>query len=459
MRAARHSWVIAALVALAGCEGSGKGVSGIDGESIDCGQFTLPGCDERRPYHVRVDGNGGGEGRSWEGALDDVQDAVNRAYCSARKCGDRFQVWVAEGDYSVYRGSRDNTLRLREGVDLYGGFTGEENELEERGVPGANESVLDGEEMVCHVVTGADDALINGFTIRGGMAVDGHEESTPGGCSAGGGMLNHMVSPTVEECRFEENKATRGAGMCNIGFEGVVDDCGFYGNNASERGGGLENLGGVVSMIHVTIDGNHAGEEGGGMVSSGECQVTMERCGVLANEAPRGGGIVVREGSLEMSNGVVLYNEAEEHAGLLSLESARLKVTSVDICFNESMAGGAMGIENAFGEVSSSIFHGNVGQQVSSDQASMTYVEYSLLEGGDLSGINSMGVIDGDPGFQDDTMGDLRLTAGSPCIDAANGEEAPSTDLMGNARVDDPATGNTGNGPPWADIGAYEYQP
>jgi hypothetical protein len=54
---------------------------------------------------------------------------------------------------------------------------------------------------------------------------------------------------------------------------------------------------------------------------------------------------------------------------------------------------------------------------------------------------------------------DVRLSSDSPCIDAANGPEAPTLDLEGNARVDDPSTANTGLGPPWADMGAYEFQP
>ena len=55
--------------------------------------------------------------------------------------------------------------------------------------------------------------------------------------------------------------------------------------------------------------------------------------------------------------------------------------------------------------------------------------------------------------------GNLLLESGSPCIDAADGPEAPERDLDGNERVDDPDSPNTGVGPPWADMGAYEHQP
>jgi hypothetical protein len=82
-------------------------------------------------------------------------------------------------------------------------------------------------------------------------------------------------------------------------------------------------------------------------------------------------------------------------------------------------------------------------------------VTYSDIQGG----YPGVGNIDADPLFVDAAGGDLRLSTGSPCIDAANGPWAPEFDLDGNPRVDDTATPNTGLGPPWADIGAYEYQP
>jgi parallel beta-helix repeat protein len=63
--------------------------------------------------------------------------------------------------------------------------------------------------------------------------------------------------------------------------------------------------------------------------------------------------------------------------------------------------------------------------------------------------------------WQNAAAGDFHLTAGSPAIDAANSGASgqPATDVEGHARVDDPATPDTGAGaPPYADRGAYEFQ-
>lgn len=67
-----------------------------------------------------------------------------------------------------------------------------------------------------------------------------------------------------------------------------------------------------------------------------------------------------------------------------------------------------------------------------------------------------------DPRFRASGSGDFHLLAGSPAIDSAN-SAAPAElnpDGFGTARVDDPATPNTGAGSrTYDDRGAYEFQP
>jgi parallel beta-helix repeat protein len=68
--------------------------------------------------------------------------------------------------------------------------------------------------------------------------------------------------------------------------------------------------------------------------------------------------------------------------------------------------------------------------------------------------------IQADPAWVAPASGDLHLTAGSRAIDSANSgvSGAPSVDAEGHARVDDPATANTGAGPrDYDDRGALEF--
>jgi hypothetical protein len=71
-----------------------------------------------------------------------------------------------------------------------------------------------------------------------------------------------------------------------------------------------------------------------------------------------------------------------------------------------------------------------------------------------------------DPYGPDDVAGtaddNLSILDGSPCMDAADGDQAPALDMMQRSRVDSGIVANTGVGTPnYADIGAYEgpYSP
>src|SRR5207245_1757757 len=90
--------------------------------------------------------------------------------------------------------------------------------------------------------------------------------------------------------------------------------------------------------------------------------------------------------------------------------------------------------------------------------AGVTYNSQSALHS--ATGQETNGIFQ-NPLFVNASAWNLQLSAGSPAIDSANslasGEQP--TDILGNPRVDDPNTGNTGNpSGSYYDRGAYEYQ-
>ena len=218
-----------------------------------------------------------------------------------------------------------------------------------------------------------------------------------------------------------------------VGTRGAVLD-GFVvtGGNAdgSGVGGGIwaENHGSHIVISNCIIRDNVAGSDGGGVCVLGG-SASLENCVITGNIAGSAGGGLFTKRDISVLNCTFTGNTANVGAGI----GDRWTFPTVT--------------------VTNSILWGNTGGEIAVSNAIVTY---SDVEGG----YAGTGNIDVDPLFVNTAGADFRLSAGSPCIDAADGDAALSVDLDGNLRVDDPATTNSGVGtPPYADMGAYEYQP
>jgi len=254
------------------------------------------------------------------------------------------------------------------------------------------------------VVTGADQAILDGFTITHGRANgDGDTQRR------GGGMLNEGTSPTVRNAIFSDNEAELGGGaMANIGGAPTCLNCRFL-NNAAASGGAVINRDTVLELTNCVFDGNHAEQRGGALASSASSTVRIVHAVFVNNRADQSGGAIfsVDDSFVTVTNAILWKNSAED--------------TLDDIASSAELI-----------------------------------LSYSVLKQ-DLSG---EGVLHSNPKFVDRDSGDFRLKPGSPCIDAADAALASPEDLEGNPRVDDPDTTDTGVGQPtFVDIGAYEYQP
>ena len=163
--------------------------------------------------YVKWNAGGANNGTSWTNAYTDLQSAL--AYAAS---GD--EIWVAAGTYKPTTGTdRLATFRLKSGVALYGGFTGNETGRGQRNLL-TNVTILSGDlnaddsgftnnsENVFHVVTGASGATLDGFTVTAGNAdfelVDG------------AGLYNTAGGLTLRNVIFTNNSAYRnGGGMFN----------------------------------------------------------------------------------------------------------------------------------------------------------------------------------------------------------------------------------------------------
>ncbi|MFA8436944.1 MAG: right-handed parallel beta-helix repeat-containing protein [Marinifilaceae bacterium] len=130
---------------------------------------------------VTPSGAGDQSGSSWENAMTDIQTAINQM---GKNGG---EIWVAKGTYYPtvqYDGNNDDLRKraftLKKGVQLYGGFAGNENTVKERDL-GSNPTILSGnigdnsikEDNSYHVVyikSEKDNEIyqLDGFTITDG---------------------------------------------------------------------------------------------------------------------------------------------------------------------------------------------------------------------------------------------------------------------------------------------------
>ena len=379
------------------------------------------------------------------------------------------------------------------------------------------------------VITGAgSNTVIDGFTITGGAAELGggmlnfQTSPTVANCTftdnhagAGGGMYNRSgtgsstSSPMIINCVFRENSANSGGGIFNTSGTGnastspTLIGCAFEGNSAKFAGGGIRNsssTGGAVTspiLIECTFEGNSAAS-GAGMynsASTGEA-VTAPKlllCRFTGNQADGSGGAIFSSASTgealvnPMVIGCVLSgNSAASGGGTYNTSSTGSAVTSIELvnstlAQNSASSASAIFIRNGISSSSADLSvlnsviwnnpAGNGPQIIISGGNVDVFVAFSDVEGG----MAGPGNIDADPLFVDaDGLDDipgteddnLRLSPGSPTIDAADNTAVPDgvvTDLDGNPRfVDDPDTPDTGNPDginPIVDMGAYEFGP
>ncbi|MHC4156971.1 MAG: hypothetical protein ACYST6_18935, partial [Planctomycetota bacterium] len=249
-----------------------------DPNYADIGAYETPAV-----LFVDKDATGSDDGTSWEDAFDDLQDALANA-----NAGD--EIWVAEGVYKPTSDSnRAISFELAEGAAVYGGFVGTETRRYPRDWK-SHETVLSGDigepnyadDNTYTVVTGADGAVLDGFTITHGNSNSG-----------GGGMYNHLCSVAVKNCVFTENAAWYGGGMFNYSCSVTITNCVFANNTAAMEGGGMDNVecSGTVASCIFTGNVCIGWGFGGGVTNYWEPSPTIVNCTFFGNVADYGGGI------------------------------------------------------------------------------------------------------------------------------------------------------------------------
>lgn len=351
---------------------------------------------------------GANDGSTWDDAFVDLQDALSIA-----TVGD--EIWVAAGTYTPDDFfDRTASFQLKSGVEIYGGFAGDELTLGERAVDD-NPTILSGDIGILadmtdnsyHVVTGTGTdhtAVLNGF-----MIADGNANGV--GNYHGGGMVILNGNPTLANLRFYHNTAQfNGGGIYGVNAPLLMTDVVFEGNTAGQDGGGMALGSSSAVLANVLFLDNVAVVDGGGMYSYSGSNVTAANCVFHGNSAVAGGAIGNLSSIPIITNTIVWGNNAT---------------------------------------TAPSIYNGTV---------SKPQVSHSLVEGsgGSGAGWNTQVGIDGganedrNPAFIDEANDDFHLNITSPGTNSGdNGAPGlPAEDFSGNPRI----SGGT------VDMGLYEHQ-
>lgn len=410
-------------------------------------------------YVDHANTNGTRNGLSWNTAVTTIQEGIEIA---RRNFGG--EVWVASG---VYGENRENagSLRLRSGVDVYGGFLGNESARSQRDVK-AHITIVDGATAndgmaAASVVLGTDNTAFDGFTVRGGRGENG------------AGMRNIEVSPTVRNCTFTGNAATLfGGGMLNVdGANPVVQNCEFIGNEAGGSGGAVANTAASGDFQSCTFVANTAEVAGGAIFCTPDSDLVISGCRFEGNSAGEGGGGALFNDQIApyIENSTFIGNSATSFGGAIFNNAADPLFVNVLFARNESLNQRGGAIVNLSSEMSAvnCTFSGNKakigGGAVFNNDASPSFlncilwgdgpdefssvsssvrVRFSTVQGGASGDGNTRS----DPRFRDTETDDYRLLPDSPAIDQGSGNGAPEADILGVARPQ-------GTG---VDMGAYE---
>ncbi len=237
---------------------------------------------------LRVDATAlpGGDGSSWSRAFDSLTDAL-----AAASSGD--SLWVAGGQYTPeLPAGRDATFQIPSGVQVYGGFDGNENSLAQRGDPLDPPSKLDGSisgvgaaySVVTFIGAGSS-TVLDGFFITGGIADGSGPSNGPG--RNGGAIYADDSSPTLRNLFISECSADLRGGA--IYLDGVtanftnISDCIFLDNTSGSSGGAI----------------------------SVEVPVTIERCEFRGNQGSSGGALALRGGGVHtVADSEFRFNDA-----------------------------------------------------------------------------------------------------------------------------------------------------
>ncbi|WP_088654811.1 choice-of-anchor Q domain-containing protein [Geofilum rhodophaeum] len=211
------------------------------------------------PLYVKPEGQGGGT--SWSDAVS-LQEALAMAIASD-------ELWLAAGTY-LPGATRDASFNLIDGIKIYGGFLGNESELEQRdwfnyptvlsGEIGDQNAAADNVRQLVHV-SGDADSPVRDLWLDG-LIIEGANSDNAGG----GGLVLTYASPRIINVWFRQNQsATSGGAVWGDAYSEPVFVNTLFTNNKAGSSGGAVSASGVMMFYHCLWHQNQASSYGGAL--------------------------------------------------------------------------------------------------------------------------------------------------------------------------------------------------
>lgn len=393
------------------------GLTRVVGGQIDMGAYENADPNFTASIlYVTTTGAGDKSGTSWANASDDLQVMIDLGTCVAAKSGSAVQVWVAKGIYKSK--PHAGFLHLNNKVEVYGGFVGNETQLNQRNFK-TNVCQLSSNDGSSGTMqnTGVDaTAILDGF-----LFAPNPNDPNPHSASR---LFNYTnptsnCNPVYRNCTFANQLSAGGALTTNSSGDGhectpTFLNCVFQNNSGiasffnSAVGAGSKTDAKYIncSFINNAFRNSTIFNEA---FETGSATTTLINCTVAGNsnyEPSYPGGII---------------NYTDGMAG----SSAKIVLRNTIVWGNVNSYGNPTTINN-------------------NGSGTTVDAQYSDIQGGGYAGT---GNINTDPLFANPATFDVHLLCGSPCVNVGNNAaNVTTTDLDGQPRV----AGST------IDMGVYE---